>query len=194
MIQPRSDRQCRLPEVSSSRFGATSIAYTARWNLMTARKSQPEDRTSALATKRIRSVLVRSRFHDGQAQRVRFGGGFNGSLQHRAQSFGAAFEAQNLSRTLVRFKDDWLSCGVTRRSIAHPQYRGSCKSDASCATAHTRGRLSRVHTARATQSRFGGSPAIHQHWVLIFPSVARSMRQLQGLLAVKEWGYGNTPC
>jgi hypothetical protein len=104
-------------------------------------------------------------------------GGFNGSLQHRAQSFGGAFEAQNLSRTLVRFKDDWLSCGVTRRSIAHPQYRGSCKSDASCATAHTRGRLSRVHTARATQSRFGGSPAIHQHWVLIFPSVGRSMRR-----------------
>jgi hypothetical protein len=40
------------------------------------------------------------------------GGGFNGSLQHRAQSIGRAFEAQGLSRTLVQAQGDLVEMGL----------------------------------------------------------------------------------
>ena len=40
------------------------------------------------------------------------GGGFNGSLQHRVQSIGGAFEAQGLSRTLVQAQGNLVEMGL----------------------------------------------------------------------------------
>ena len=39
-------------------------------------------------------------------------GGFNGSLQHRAQPIGRAFEAQGLSGTLVQTQGDLVEVGL----------------------------------------------------------------------------------
>jgi hypothetical protein len=39
-------------------------------------------------------------------------GGFNGSLQHRVQSIGRAFEAQGLSRTLVQAQGDLVEIAL----------------------------------------------------------------------------------
>ena len=48
-----------------------------------------------------RPVLAQSRHWTDLRRMSAYGGGFNGSWQHRVHSIGRAFKAQGLSRTLI---------------------------------------------------------------------------------------------